>query len=323
MLRKLPKVELHRHLEGSVRPGTFVEIAQAAGRELPPGVPVQRLIRVARRGTRSLRAFLSRFAWFHALYPGREWIERVAFEAAEDAVRDGVVHLELRFSPVHFARRMKADPVEVAGWIIASARRAGPKSTAFIITLGRDRTVADNRPSIAAALEHRGDVVALDVAGDEDAPIGPLVPMIRRGLRSGLRLTLHAGEARGPEAVREALRIGADRLGHGVRAVEDPRLLEEIRRRGIAFELCPTSNRHTGAWPRPETHPLKRLLRAGHLVSLNTDDPTISGIDLVDEYRLARVRMGLTLDDLREINRRALRAAFLPEARRHALAKVL
>jgi len=136
-------------------------------------------------------------------------------------------------------------------------------------------------------------VVGIDVAGDEARPIQPLVPFLKRARKAGLALTLHAGEARGPESVREALALGASRLGHGVRAVRDPKLMEEILRRRIAFELCPTSNVQTGAVRSLAAHPLNRLLRDGHRVTLNTDDPAISGIDLTHEFGVAR-RLGLS-----------------------------
>jgi len=315
-LRALPKVELHRHLEGSVRYGTFLEIAREAGIDLPRRGLKSR-IRVGPRDPRTLRSFLKKFDLFRNLYPSRESVERVAREAVEDAARDGVVHLELRFSAVHFSRRMQCDPVECAGWIIAAAKRV-PISVKFIVTLGRHFSAADNAPSLEAALAHRPDVVGIDVAGDEARPITPLVPFLKRARKAGLALTLHAGEARGPDSVREAIALGASRLGHGVRAVRDAALLKEVLRRGIAFELCPTSNVQTGAVRSLATHPLKRLLRAGHRVTLNTDDPAISGIDLTHEFGVAR-RLGLSAGDLDALTDHAVEAAFLTEGERKSL----
>ncbi|MBI4565950.1 MAG: adenosine deaminase [Planctomycetes bacterium] len=313
-------MELHRHLEGSVRFETFVDIAREAKIELPARDPrrLRKLVCAHPSDPRTLPAFLSKFLLRRNLYPNRASIERVAREAMEDAARDGIEHLELRFSPVHFARRMNADAAECAGWIIRAARRAASCSVKFIITLARDFPVRDNEPSLEAALAHRGDVVALDVAGDERRPLRPLMPLLERGLREALKLTVHAGEGRGPASVREAIEIGANRLGHGVRAVHDPALLDEILRRRIGLEFCPTSNLQTGAWRRIETHPLKRLLRAGHLVTINTDDPRISGIDLVHEFRAAR-RMGLRDAELRSLVDHAIEAAFLSAAEKRSL----
>lgn len=317
-LRAIPKVELHRHLEGSVRYGTFLEIAREAGIDLPARGLKSR-IRVGPRDPRTLRSFLKKFDLFRNLYPSRESVERVAREAVEDAARDGVVHLELRFSPVHFARRMKADPVEVAGWIIRAARRgAGRMGVKFIVTLGRHHSPRENAPSVDAAIEHRGHVVGLDVAGPEQLPLAPFGPLLKRGARRGLGITIHAGEARGPESVREALALGATRLGHGVRAVRDPGLLGEIHRRGIAFEFCLTSNSQTGAVRHPERHPLPRLLRDGHRVTINTDDPQVCGTNLVHEFAEAR-RLGLSPANLDALTDHAVEAAFLAEEERKAL----
>lgn len=319
-LRALPKVELHRHLEGSVRFFTFLSIAHEAG-VLPPGNPLKfkNQVCVQDGDPRSLKSFLGKFDLFRNLYPSRKSIELVAQEAAEDAEADGIVHLELRFSPVHFARRMKSDPVEVAAWIIAAARRGAKRMTMkFIVTLGRHHSPRENAPSVHAAIEHRGDVVALDVAGPEDLPLAPFAPLLKRGARHGLGITIHAGEARGPASVREAIALGATRIGHGVRAAHDMKLLEEIRRRGIAFEMCLTSNIQTGAVRRPEEHPLPALFKEGHRVTINTDDPQVCGTNLVREFNEAR-RLGLKARDLDRITDHAVEAAFLTAAEREIL----
>ena len=313
----MPKVELHRHLEGSVRYATLKEIAREAG--LP--VPRRDQVQVGRNDPRTLRSFLKKFDPLHSLYPSREAIERVAREAGEDAARDGIVHLELRFSPVHFARRMKADPVDVTGWIIRAARRgAGSMTVNFIVTLGRHHSPRENVPSVDAAIEHRSDVVALDVAGPEHLPLAPFAPLLKRGAKAGLGITIHAGEARGPDSVREALELGATRLGHGVRAAGDAKLLEEIRRRGIAFEMCLTSNVQTGAVRSAGRHPLIRLLREGYRVTLNTDDPRICGTNLVREFGEAK-RLGMEGLDFGLLQVNAVGAAFLGEADRADLTR--
>lgn len=294
---------------------TFVSIAMEAG-VLPRGdfFRLKDQVRVRDGDPRSLKSFLKKFDLFHNLYPTRESIERVTREAVEDAEFDGIVHLELRFSPVHFARRMKADPVEVTGWIIRAARKAAKGMTVkFIVTLGRHHSPRENAPSVDAAIEHRGDVVALDVAGPENLPLEPFAPLLRRGTEAGLGLTIHAGEARGPASVREALNLGATRLGHGVRAAGDMKLLDEIKRRKIAFEMCLTSNIQTGAVRRPQDHPLPVLYKEGHRVTINTDDPQVCGTDLVREFNEAR-RLGLKKWDFARVTEYAVEAAFLTDA---------
>jgi len=295
------------------------EIAREAG--LP--IPARRDVRVGPRDPRTQRSFLRKFDSYFNLYPSRDCVERVAREAAEDAEADGIIHLELRFSPVHFARRMKADPVEVAGWIIAAARKgAGRMSLSFIVTLGRHFSADENGPSLDAAIAHLGDVVALDVAGPEDRPIAPFASLLLRGTRAGLGLTIHAGEWTGPESVREALELGATRIGHGVRAATDSGLLKEVAKRGGAFEMCLTSNVQSGAVPGLRSHPFLGLLRDGHPVTLNTDDPEVCGTTLTREFKLAR-QLGLDDRDCRQVLMCAANAAFLSSSDRAGLIKRL
>ena len=250
--------------------------------------------------------FLSKFELYRGLYPSREWIERVAFEAVEDAARDGVVHLELRFSPTHFGRRMKARGEDVAEWVARGARRAGI-GVRFLATFGRDFGVRGNEPTTRAV---RGTDVfsGLDLAGNEAVPAGPFVRLFRR---LKLPITLHAGEAGVAANVREAIEdFGALRIGHGVRAFRDPRVLSLARARRIHFELCPTSELQTGVARNWTSHPAWRARSLGLCCSLNTDDPSICGTRLTEEYRRAR-RAGWTAADLEECAVHAAEAAFL------------
>ena len=249
--------------------------------------------------------FLSKFEIFRGLYPSREWIERVAFEAAEDARRDGVARLELRFSPTHFGRRMKAKGEDVAAWIASAARRAHPGGT-FVATFGRDVGPAGNAPTTRAV---RGTDLfsGLDLAGNEAVPAAPFRGLFRR---LKLPVTIHAGEAGGAENVREAIeQFGARRIGHGVRVLEDPGVLALARAKGVVFEVCPTSEMQTGAANSWRRHPLVAMVRAGLAVTLNTDDPSICGTSLTSEFRHAR-RAGLNDAELDACRRRARSALF-------------
>jgi adenosine deaminase len=311
--RRLPKLDLHRHLEGSVRFETFCELAREVGIDLPRG-ELRR--RTSMRGEKpGFLRFLSKFELYRGLYPSREWIERVAFEAAEDAKRDGVVYLELRFSPAHFALRLKAKGEDVAAWVVRGARRSG-LDVRFVACFGRHFTLRQNEPT-ARAVEGTDFFSGLDLAGDESAPAEPFRALFRR---LKLPVTLHAGEAGGPENIREAVdRFGARRIGHGVRVLEDPLLTEEARRRRIHFETCLTSEIQTGAARRWRGHPARRMFEAGLSVSLNTDDPSVCGIRLSDEFRKAAAS-GWSLEELRATVAEAARAAFAGAAARKALA---
>lgn len=310
--RSLPKIDLHRHLEGSVRFATFRELAREAKIDLP----VRELRRrTSMKGERpGFARFLSKFELYRGLYPSRDWIERVAFEAAEDARREGVVHLELRFSPAHFGRRMKAKGEDVAAWVARGARRAGIP-VVFIATFGRDFSLRDNEPTTRAV---RGTDLfsGLDLAGDELKSAVPFAPLFR-SLK--LPVTLHAGEAGGAANVRQAIeRFGAIRIGHGVRVLEDPRVVELARRRSVVFEVCPTSEIQTGAARSWDRHPVARMIGAGLPVTINTDDPSICGVDLAGEHRKVE-RMGVGRDLLAACAATSAAAAFLPGDRKRAL----
>jgi adenosine deaminase len=310
--RALPKVELHRHLEGSVRFGTLRELAREVGLDLPDR-ELRR--RTSMRGEKpGFPRFLSKFELYRGLYPSREWVERVAFEAAEDAKLEGVVHLELRFSPAHFGRRMKAKGEDVAAWVERGARRAGI-SLSFIATFGRDFSLKENEPTARAV---RGTDVfsGLDLAGDESKSAMPFRPLFAK---LGLPVTLHAGEGGGARNVRQAIEsFGALRVGHGLRVLEDPRVVELARRRSVVFEVCPTSEIQTGVARSWGQHPARRLVRAGLPVSLNTDDPSVCGVGLDTEFRNA-ARLGLGRAELAACTAVAAAAAFLPPARKRAL----
>ena len=311
--RALPKVELHRHLEGSVRFSTFVELA----REVRLDLSTSELRRqTSMRGEKpGFRRFLSKFALFRGLYPSREWIERVAFEAVEDARREGVIYLELRFSPTHFGRRMKAQGEDVADWVARGARRAGI-DVRFVATFGRDFGPRGNEPT-SRAVEGTNVFSGLDLAGDESKSALPFRSLFRR---LKLPATLHAGEARdGAGGVREALRsFGATRIGHGVRCVADRQIVEFARAQGVTFEVCLTSELLTGAAGRGRTHAARLLADRGARVTLCTDDPSVCGTDLPREYRLAR-RLGWSSAELLLCNLTGASAAFAPEEHKRLL----
>lgn len=296
-------IDLHRHLEGSVRFETFVELAREAGIELPRR-ELRR--RTSMRGEKpGFLRFLSKFELYRGLYPSREWIERVAFEAAEDARRDGVTRLELRFSPTHFGRRLGAKGEDVAAWVAAGARRA-MKRVSFLATFGRDFGPSGNLPT-TRAVEGTDLFSGLDLAGNEAVAAAPFAKLFRR---LKLPATIHAGEGGGAENVREAIeRFDARRIGHGVRVLDDPSLIALARKKGVVFEVCLTSEIQTGAAPSWRRHPARRMAEAGLALTLNTDDPSVCGTTLSEEYRRAS-RAGLSPAQIAACRRRAGKAVF-------------
>ncbi len=316
VFRSLPKIDLHRHLEGSVRFDTLRELAREVGLNISA--------RELRRSTTmagqrpGFRRFLSKFSIYRGLYPSREWVERVAYEAVEDARRDGIVYLELRFSPAHFARRMKARGEDVADWVAGSARRAGV-AVGFIATFGRDFTLEENEPTFRA-VEGTDVFSGLDVAGDEAHSALPFLPFFKR---AGLPVTIHAGETGRPENVIEAVeRFGARRIGHGLAVLRDPRAVDLASRRRVVFETCLTSEIQTGAARSWARHPVRRMIDEGLLVTVNTDDPSVCGTSLGMEYSMAR-RAGISLGDLRAAALAAADSSFLPVTERARLRRVI
>ncbi len=305
-------IDLHRHLEGSVRFETLVELA----REVKLGLSRAELRRrTSMKGEKpGFLRFMSKFQLYRGLYPSRDWIERVAFEAAEDARKEGVAYLELRFSPTHFGRRMNAPGEDVAEWVARGARRAGIELS-FIATFGRDFGVKGNEPT-TRAVPGTSLFSGLDLAGTESVPAAPFIPLFRK---LKLPATIHAGEAQGARNVREAMdRFGAKRIGHGVRILGDRELVRRAAREGIVFETCPTSELQTGAARAGARHPVVRMKDAGLNITINTDDPSVCGTTLTAEWKAAK-RMGFTDADLRRALRAAAMAAFVPESRRRKL----
>lgn len=328
-----PLVELHRHLDGNVRLETVLELGQQHGLPLPardaeglrPHVQVT-------EPTPDLVSFLAKFEWLQRVMVDLDAVARIARENVEDAAAEGIDHVELRFSPYFMAEKHGLDPLEVTAAVcdaVATARgdlesRGTQIGVGLIVILSRTYGPETVVVELEAALRHRQrGVVALDLAGDEAGFPGELfLEHFRRAREAGLHLIAHAGEAAGPESVRQAvLGLGAERIGHGIRSLEDPEVVELLRQRRIPLEVCPTSNVQTSTVASYAEHPLPQFLELGLVVTLNTDDPSISGIDLAHEYRVAREEMGLTEAQLRTLQENALEAAFLsPEARGRLLA---
>jgi adenosine deaminase len=325
-LHALPKVDLHRHLEGSLRLDTLSEIAQEHGIDLP-SYDIERLrpFVTVTDDEPDFHSFLQKFSLLRRFYTTQAAIERVAYEAVADAATDNIKYLELRFNPVALARVQGFSLAEVTTWVcnaVARAQRDYEVHTSLILQIGRDESVETASRIIDVAVAHRDQgVVGLDLAGDEVGyPAYVFAEAFRRGRKEGLNITVHAGEAGRAENVREAIELlGAQRIGHGVRAIEDSSVLELIRERGVTLEVCPTSNLQTGVVSRFDTHPLPDLLALRLRVTINTDDPSISDTTLTDEYVVAVAAMGITLEQLKHTIVMAAEGAFQPPDERDRL----
>jgi len=242
---------------------------------------------------------------------------RVAYESVEDAQREGIAYVELRFSPWFMAEPHGLDPAAlveaVADGAQAGARNCGVK-VALIGILSRTYGPDIAWKELEALLRHRDRLVAVDLAGDEAHWPGSLfVAHMRRAREAGLRVTAHAGEIAGPDSVWQAIReLGAERIGHAVRAPEDPALMDYLAERHIGIESNLTSNVQTSTVPDYASHPLRRFLERGIPATINSDDPGISAISLRYEYEVAAPAAGLSIEQIRQSQANALDLAFLP-----------
>jgi len=326
-LQALPKVDLHRHLEGSLRLSTLAEVAEKHGVHLP-SYDIEELrpyVQMTKNEEPDFHTFLRKFNLLRRFYSTREAIERVAYEAVADADSDNVRYLELRFSPLALSESQGFQMAEVTEWVIGAVQKAVEAlqiQVRLIATVTRDVPPDTTKEIIhLAARYHPHGIVAVDLAGDEVRyPHPPFERVFRWAKDQGLHLTVHAGEATGPASIRVAIEdLGADRIGHGVRAAEDPAVMEMLRQRQIPLEMCPTSNLHTGVVKVIGAHPSRQYYLQGIPVTINTDDPSISNITLSDEYLVAIRGIGFSPDELKGMILNGARAAFLPAEEKERL----
>lgn len=313
----LPLIDLHRHLDGSIRLETILDLADQHGIDLPArDVEGLRPYVQIDENEPGLMAFIARFKYLTEVLVDADACRRVACENVEDAKNEGIDYIELRFSPWFMAQRHGLDPREVVeacvDGIRAGERDTGVRANAIGI-LSRTYGVETCHKELDAILACSDDLVAVDLAGDEAGfPASLFTNHFRHVRDAGLHVTIHAGEVDGPHSVWSAIRdLGAERIGHGFRSIEDPALVDYLVEQGIGFESCPTSNLHISAVESYATHPIKALADRGVKFCLNTDDPGISNIDISHEYEIAAPAAGLTSDQIRQAQADALDMAFL------------
>lgn len=324
--RALPKVELHRHLEGTLRLDTMLDIARQHGITVPADVlSLSSLVQIQESEGFSFQNFLAKFNTLRLFYRSPEAIHRITREAIEDAARDNVKYMELRFTPVALSRAERFPLHDVIDWVIAAAQEAGQKLgvvVKLIASVNRHESheLAEQVAWLAAERKENG-LVGMDLAGNEaEFKSEPFYGVFKEVRQAGLHVTIHAGEW-GPAAnVREAIEnLGAERIGHGVRVLEDEYVTRLARERGTAFEVCVTSNFQSGVVPSLHAHPLARMLDQGLNVTVNTDDPSISRITLSQEYHVVCEDLGIPLDKLKQRILAAAQSSFLPDKERQAL----
>lgn len=324
-IRALPKIDLHRHLEGSVRLETLVEIAAEYDITLPQccdGASLRPHVQIMPDEPRTWQHFLSKFVVLRQFFRTPEIVQRVTREAVEDAAADNVRYLELRFTPQALNNLIRCSYSAVVGWVCEAAAEAAARHdmiVRLIVSMNRHESVEVGEAVLEAALEYRHlGVVGVDLAGQEAVfSCRPFRDLFHAAKAEGLGITAHAGEWDGAQSVREALTyLDADRIGHGIRAAEDPEIIAMLVERGTVLEICPTSNYQSGAVSSYAAHPLPALYQQGVRTTINTDDPNVSDITLSDEISLAMQAMGMSMDEAKQQMLVAAESAFLPAAER-------
>ena len=327
--RSLPKVELHRHLEGSLRLSTLLEVSREYDLDLPDHDLLRPLVQVVQADPRTSQSFLSKFEVLRKFYRSPEIIRRITEEAIADAAADNVRYLELRFTPSTLGRNGNYPLGEVMDWVSYAALSAQSKyeiTTRLIASVNRHESV-DLAAQVAQLAIERLDsvIVGLDLAGDEaNFPAAPFAPVFQEARQAGANITIHAGEWGPARNVAQAIDLfAAERVGHGVRVMEDPEIAVMARERATTFEVCVTSNYQSGVVTSLEEHPIQEMDQAGLNTTINTDDPGISQITLGSEYEQVSEQIGVSLTTLQDRISAAAQAAFLPEGERAKLAKAL
>jgi adenosine deaminase len=325
----MPKVELHRHFEASLRLETMLDIARKTGIEMPEYEleTLRPFVQLMPGEERSSKHFLSKFMTLRQFFRSPEIIERIAREIVEDAARDNVQYMELRFTPKALANIIQI-PLEATVPLVCDAANAAADEFGIIVrhivSMNRHESVDYGEPVLRAAInnQNRG-VVGLDLAGDEaNFPGLEFRPLFKRAKAAGLGITVHAGEWGGADSIWNAIgNLGADRVGHGVGVLGDPAMVQVLIDRGIVLEVCPTSNYLSGVVGSLDQHPLLDLTSMGVLTTINTDDPVICNITLSDEIAGA-MEMGASWDEVKQYIIRGARAAFLPAHQREELAQM-
>jgi adenosine deaminase/aminodeoxyfutalosine deaminase len=320
-IRRLPKAELHLHLEGTVTPETLVELSF-----LHDSVPLDIDQARALFQYTDFTGFLQAFKAITEHLRTAEDYELATWRMLERLGRQGVVHAEVYVSVgvVYYWRHCEFEPL-FAGmerarlraeaelgitvyWIFDAVRHFGPEEAARVF-----RKAAELRPQFPS-------IIGIGIGGDERRTGSePFRDLYTEARDAGLRLTAHAGESVGPEGIWGALNIGAERVGHALTAIHDHELMELLAQRQVPLEICITSNLRTSCCARLEDHPVRRYFDSGLMITLNSDDPALFGSDLQDEYRLAHDRFAFTPEHLRELAANSIEASFLPPERKVAL----
>jgi adenosine deaminase len=327
--QSIPKVELHRHLEGSVRLSTLIDIGRSNGIIDMGTDHLRSLVQVMEGEAYTFKNLLSKFVTLRRFFHSPDVINRITYEAIEDAAADNIKYLELRFTPVALSKGETYPLGEVMDWVIKAAKDAERDNgviTRLIASVNRHESLELAEGVIQLAVDRKDKgLVGLDLAGNEaDFPARPFLGAFIEAQKAGMHITIHAGEWSGAFNVREAIdAFGAKRIGHGVRVMEEPEVVDIAREHKTTFEVCITSNYQSGVVPVLKEHQYPKMLLEGLNTTLNTDNPSISQITLSREYWLACEELGVPISRIIQGNLDSAKATFLPDSQRKTLVETL
>jgi len=306
----IPKVELHLHLDGSVRPNTVAEI-------LDMDLDIVKSQMIAPRKCKDLNEYLTKFDLPVLAMQSEDNLERIAYELVQDLQKDNVIYAEIRFAPLKHTNFLTPNLVVES---VLKGLKKGKIPTKLILCCMRNDSIEENKKVIDLALKYKGDVVAVDLAGAEALyKTSSFKELFEYANRNNIPFTIHAGEADGYDSIKSAINFGAKRIGHGVLSINYPDILEELKNNDILLEICPSSNIQTNIYEFIDEHPILELYKKGVLVSINTDNRTVSNVTLEDEYNFLKEKFSYL--DFCKMNLDAIKHSFLTEREKEVLIK--
>lgn len=330
-LRQLPKIDLHCHLDCSMRWSTLLEIATTLKMDFPKSPELQQKHFLVTEPMVNLEAVLNKFLIAQKVLASEEILERLAFEVCEDAFNNGVRILELRYAPTFISDGHpeltfeKIHQAFLKG--INRAEKQMPIATGLICILQRTLALDKVDRVTQFAIENKNTFMALDLADNEEGfEPKPFAPYFEAGRKAGLRVTIHSGEAPSPHAgqwIKDSIEIlGAERIGHGIQAIHDPKIMHLLISKNIPLEVCPYSNYLTQAFTTFENHPLRKLYDLNVPVTLSSDDPGMFASTLSDDYYLAHRYQNFSIEDFRKCNITAYQHSFISEEKKSKVWKI-
>ncbi|XQW83393.1 adenosine deaminase [Thalassotalea piscium] len=324
-LNQLPLIDLHRHLDGNIRPRSIWELANENKIELPVTqfeqfIPIVQI----QHSEANLIDFLKKLDWGVNVLAHLDNCKRIAFENVEDAYHAGIDYAELRFSPLYMAKAHNLPVNDVVAAVIDGIKQGTKQYDIKINLIGilsRTFGINDCQLELDALLQHKDHLVAIDLAGDEyNFPGDLFVDHFKQVNKANLQVTIHAGEAAGSESIWQAINeLKANRIGHGVACHTDQKLMDYMASNQIAIESCLTSNFQTGTIADLANHPIQTFLANDILVCLNTDDPAVQNTELKAEFAIAENIVKLNEKQIQQLQLNALTASFLSESEKLAL----